>query len=168
VNDVTPPVPGTPLPTLTGCSVTVSTTPTATDNCAGTITATTTDPLTYSTIGSYTITWTYDDGNGNTSTQTQSVTVIDCSGIEEAGADLGLNVFPNPGNGVITVSLDELPVGGAQIRLLDQLGQVLYTNQIQGLTQVFDFSYLSAATYYVQIVGENIHATRTIIITHKY
>jgi hypothetical protein len=168
VDDVTPPIPGAPLPTLTGCSVTVSTTPTATDNCTGTVTATTTDPLTYSTIGSYTITWTYDDGNGNTSTQTQSVTVIDCSGIEGETTDHGLNVFPNPGNGVITVSLQELPVGGAQIRLLDQLGQVLYTNQIQGLTQVFDFSYLSAATYYVQIVGENIHATRTIIITHKY
>ncbi len=38
---------------------------------------TTTDPLTYSAQGTYTITWTYDDGNGNTSTQTQTVIVDD-------------------------------------------------------------------------------------------
>ncbi|MDD4215424.1 MAG: HYR domain-containing protein, partial [Bacteroidales bacterium] len=68
----------TPLPTLTGeCSVMVSTAPTATDNCAGTITGTTTDPMTYTAQGSYTITWTSDDGNGNTSTQTQTVAVED-------------------------------------------------------------------------------------------
>ena len=64
------------LPTITGnCSVTVGTTPTATDNCAGSILATTSDPLSYSTPGTYTITWNYDDGNGNTNTQVQTVQV---------------------------------------------------------------------------------------------
>src|SRR5690606_22465696 len=59
------------LPTITGeCSATISSAPTATDNCAGTITGTTTDPTTYTTQGTHTVTWTYDDGNGNTSTQT--------------------------------------------------------------------------------------------------
>src|SRR5690606_16146212 len=48
-----------------------------TDNCEGTITGTTTDPLTYNAQGTYTITWTYDDGNGNTSTQNQTVIVDD-------------------------------------------------------------------------------------------
>jgi hypothetical protein len=65
------------LPNATGqCSVTIAA-PTASDNCAGTLTATTTDPLTYSAQGTYSITWTYDDGNGNTSTQTQTVVVSD-------------------------------------------------------------------------------------------
>jgi DUF971 family protein len=59
------------------CSVTVSSAPTATDNCAGTITATTTDALTYSAQGTYTIHWSYDDGHGNVSTQDQTVTVLD-------------------------------------------------------------------------------------------
>jgi hypothetical protein len=56
--------------------VTVSA-PTATDNCAGTITGTTNDPLNYTAQGTYTITWSYDDGNGNTSTQSQTVIVED-------------------------------------------------------------------------------------------
>ncbi|MFL9836264.1 hypothetical protein ABS768_02065, partial [Flavobacterium sp. ST-75] len=81
VDDTTAPVADVAtLPTITAqCEVTAGTitAPTATDNCAGTITATTTDPLTYSAQNGYTITWTYDDGNGNTTTQTQNVIVDD-------------------------------------------------------------------------------------------
>ncbi|WP_242929066.1 LamG-like jellyroll fold domain-containing protein [Pontibacter vulgaris] len=76
--DQTAPVPTLAnLPTITGeCAATV-TAPTATDNTAGTVTATTTDPLEYLEQGNYTITWTYNDGNGNTLTQTQQVIVKD-------------------------------------------------------------------------------------------
>ena len=76
VDDITPPV--TPVVTdLTGeCSVTAIP-PTTTDNCAGTVTGTTTDPLTYSIQGSYVINWTFDDGNGNSIVVPQNVTVID-------------------------------------------------------------------------------------------
>ncbi|MCW5212779.1 VWA domain-containing protein, partial [Desulfobulbus sp. TB] len=66
------------LPQITGqCSATIPAAPTATDNCAGTVTGTTTDPLSYSAQGTYTVTWTFDDGNGNTVTQTQQVVVQD-------------------------------------------------------------------------------------------
>ncbi|MFM2208196.1 MAG: hypothetical protein RL213_2171, partial [Bacteroidota bacterium] len=51
--------------------------PTTTDNCAGTVTGTTTDPVVYSAQGSYSVTWTFSDGFGNTSTATQSVTIDD-------------------------------------------------------------------------------------------
>ncbi len=79
LNDQSAPTPNVAvLPLLSGqCSVTVTTVPTATDNCTGQITATTTDALTYTTQGTYTITWKYDDGNGNTSTQQQTVEVKD-------------------------------------------------------------------------------------------
>ena len=79
VGDTEYPVPDVSnLPNVTGeCSVTVSTTPTATDNCSGSVTGTTTDPLTYISQGTYTITWTFDDGNGNINTQEQTVIVDD-------------------------------------------------------------------------------------------
>ncbi|MEZ4931800.1 MAG: hypothetical protein R2788_06755 [Saprospiraceae bacterium] len=79
VDDVTAPVPDVAtLSDVTGeCSATVTRAPTATDNCSGAIIGTTTDPLTYNTQGTFTITWTYDDGNGNISTQTQTVIVDD-------------------------------------------------------------------------------------------
>jgi hypothetical protein len=66
------------LPALTGeCSVTVTNKPTAIDACAGTIVGTTTDPLSYSAQGAYTIMWSYDDGSNNITTQTQQVIVKD-------------------------------------------------------------------------------------------
>ncbi len=65
------------LATVTGQSSATVTAPTATDACTGTITGTTTSPLNYSTQGTYTVVWTYDDGNGNTSTQNQIVTIAD-------------------------------------------------------------------------------------------
>ena len=79
VSDVTAPVATlATLPNATGeCSVTVTDAPTATDNCVGTVTGTTADPLTYNTQGTFVINWTYNDGNGNTSTQTQTVVVND-------------------------------------------------------------------------------------------
>ncbi len=76
VEDITKPIPNiNPLPTITGDCTTSITAPIALDNCAGTITATTSDPLSYSLPGTYTIHWNYNDGNGNIETQTQSVTI---------------------------------------------------------------------------------------------
>lgn len=75
VNDNTAPL--ADVATLTDltdeCEITSLTAPTATDNCAGTVTGThnATLPITSTT----TVTWTYDDGNGNTSTQAQEVII---------------------------------------------------------------------------------------------
>ena len=46
------------------CEVTSITAPTATDNCGGTITATTDAIFPITAQGTTVVTWTYDDGNG--------------------------------------------------------------------------------------------------------
>ena len=103
VADVTAPVADLAnLPTVTGeCSASVSA-PTATDNCAGSLTATTNDPTSYSAQGTYTITWTYDDGNGNTSAQTQNVVVADVTAPVAECKDFTLNL--NNGTGIVNPS----------------------------------------------------------------
>jgi hypothetical protein len=77
ISDNTAPVPAlASLANVTAqCEVTALTTPTALDNCNGTITGThnATLPITSNT----TVTWTYNDGDGNTSTQTQQVVLND-------------------------------------------------------------------------------------------
>ncbi len=65
------------LADLTGECVVTAVPPVATDNCAGAVTATTNGPTTFTTVGTETITWTFDDGNGNIVTATQNVTVTD-------------------------------------------------------------------------------------------
>lgn len=58
------------------CDITVPA-PTTMDNCAGMITGTTNDPLSYNAQGTYLINWTFDDGNGNQTTVSQNVSVQD-------------------------------------------------------------------------------------------
>jgi hypothetical protein len=59
------------------CSVTSLTAPTATDNCAGSVTGTTTTSFPITTQGTTVVTWTFDDGNGNTTTQDQNIVIDD-------------------------------------------------------------------------------------------
>nr|WP_315238067.1 T9SS type B sorting domain-containing protein [uncultured Flavobacterium sp.] len=77
IGDIQSPVPDiTTLPTITGdCHTTINTNPTATDACAGIIIGITTDPLSYTIPGTYTIVWNYNDGNGNVSHQNQTVII---------------------------------------------------------------------------------------------
>jgi hypothetical protein len=78
--DITAPVPTVAiLPEITNyCAVLSSqiTIPTALDNCVGTVTATTTDPLNYNAVGTYVINWKYTDAIGNSTTQPQTVKVL--------------------------------------------------------------------------------------------
>ncbi|MCI5191340.1 MAG: hypothetical protein D3905_16480, partial [Candidatus Electrothrix sp. AS4_5] len=110
VVDNLPPVPDTdPLPQVNGeCSATIPAAPTATDNCAGTVTGTTGDPLSYSTQGTYTVTWTFDDGKGNTSSQTQQVVVQDTV----APTVITKNItVPLNANGNASISVDDIDNG---------------------------------------------------------
>lgn len=76
VGDLIKPVPDLPtLATINGDCMTVASVPTATDNCAGAVNGTTTDPLNYPLPGNYTIHWSYTDGNGNIESQTQNVII---------------------------------------------------------------------------------------------
>ena len=83
------------------CAVEVLEAPTATDNCAGTIVGTTNDPLSYTQQGNYSITWTFDDGNGNVETQTQSVLINDQSKPEVLTKNITLQLDSN-GNASIS------------------------------------------------------------------
>src|SRR5439155_7093619 len=71
VHDATPPVAPTIADATGECSVTV-TAPTATDACVGTVTGTTSDPLTYNSHGTFTVHWTFNDGRCNSSTADQT------------------------------------------------------------------------------------------------
>ena len=113
VDDVTAPV--TPvLADITGqCSVTVPT-PATTDLCSNNpINGTTTDPLQYNQVGDYTITWTFDDGNGNTATATQIVHVTALGITELASADADCNNDVDATFNLNTYLVQQgIPVGG--------------------------------------------------------
>ncbi len=90
IEDMTAPVPdvATLEDIVVECEATTLVAPTATDNCGGSITATTLDPTSYSEEGEYMILWEFNDGNGNVFTQEQWVTVKDNTAPEVSVQDL--------------------------------------------------------------------------------
>ncbi len=143
------------LPTLYGtCSVNVVTAPVATDNCAGTITATTTDPRNYSVSGTYTIHWVYNDGNGNTATQNQTVIIrdnvnpvisdpkdvtVNCSGSTDPSVT-GTATATDNCSGVIVTYTDEVynNVTYRTWKATDASGN--YSTSVQKITQAAAFT----------------------------
>ncbi|RZJ49343.1 MAG: T9SS type B sorting domain-containing protein, partial [Chryseobacterium sp.] len=117
------PVPVTAsLPDITGnCNTIISTFPTATDNCAGTITATTSDPLSYSTSGTHIIHWTYNDGNGNTSTQNQNVFISATALPTTANATQTFCATLQP-------KISDLQITGQNIKWYDSANNILPLN----------------------------------------
>ena len=92
VIDTTAPV--ADLATLTDvtaqCSVDALTAPTATDNCSGSITGTTTTSLPITAQGITVVTWTYEDANGNITNQSQNIVIEDTT---DPVADLALSLI---------------------------------------------------------------------------
>ncbi|MBP6047194.1 MAG: HYR domain-containing protein, partial [Ferruginibacter sp.] len=131
IDDITAPTAPTIADATGECSVTV-TAPSATDNCAGSVTGTTTDPTTYNAQGSYTITWTFDDGNGNTSTATQNVIVDDVTAptapasLPDATGECAVTldgpvVIDNCGNSITGTAMDPITgIESTNITIIDQ------------------------------------------------
>jgi gliding motility-associated-like protein len=102
------------LPIISGdCHTLVTTIPTATDACAGIITANTASPLSYNLPGTYTIVWDYDDGNGNISHQNQAVT-ISTQPLPTATSPQSFCIQQN-------ATLNDITITGQTIKWYDQL-----------------------------------------------
>ncbi|HBV14833.1 T9SS type B sorting domain-containing protein [Chryseobacterium carnipullorum] len=121
VGDILAPVPDIAiLPTITGdCHTVITSFPTATDHCAGAITATTPDPLSYSVPGTYTIHWNYNDGNGNIFTQNQTVTV---NPVQTPTANTAQTFCET-----VNPKISDLQAAGQNIKWYDTAGNILPT-----------------------------------------
>jgi large repetitive protein len=141
IDDVTPPVTPTLASVTDDCSVTL-TAPTTTDNCAGTVTGTTTDPLTYTVQGTYTVTWTFDDGNGNSTTAQQTVVINDLTPPVISGLPTTLVVPANsPGcEAVVTWTAPDIT---------DACGTVVSTSSTHNSGDIFPIG-ITTVTYFAE------------------
>ncbi|WP_300664777.1 T9SS type A sorting domain-containing protein [Fluviicola sp.] len=140
----------TPLPTLNiACNDTVTSVPAATDNCTGTITGTTTDPLSYATPGTYTINWVFADGNGNSSNEAQTV-IVSCSsaGLEDLNTAF-IQIYPNPASDVLTVIISSDLVG-SELELINAQGAVVRKIPVTATETTINLSDLQSGLYYVK------------------
>ncbi len=82
--------------------------------------------------------------------------------INEVKNTFGLNVYPNPANEVINVSLNKSTNGN--ISIVDVAGKVVKTSLINGLTSSINSSDLTTGVYYVTITNGSSVATQKVVI----
>ncbi|MDX2172896.1 MAG: T9SS type A sorting domain-containing protein [Bacteroidota bacterium] len=84
----------------------------------------------------YTVNGTDGNGCSNVATITQSVST--CTGIQSIinNEQLSINVYPNPSNGVFTFDLETT----STITIIDLLGKVIYTKELQSGTHDINLS----------------------------
>lgn len=151
INDVTAPEMDTVAGISIACSETVDA-PVAMDNCEGEITGTTTDAVSFDTSGTYTINWTFDDGNGNTITKQQQV-IVACSDLSVETKTVIINaVFPVPADQVVTIVLNEQITGA--IVITDVQGNKILTQKTNGIKNTIDISSFVAGIYFLSVNGE--------------
>ncbi len=85
-------------------------------------------------------------------------------GLDENSLSNTLNVFPNPTNGIVTVSLsDEL--GQSEIELTSTSGQLVLSKEIENTTNAkLDVSHLNSGVYILKLKADNRTGVKKLII----
>lgn len=153
VGDSVPPVvDASTLPTLTGdCNSLTIPIPTATDACMGSISATTTSPLSYNQVGTYTIVWNFTDGT-NTTSQNQIIVITP----QPLPTVVGPFEFCKQDN----ATLNDIIVTGQNIKWYDALTN---GNLLPNTTLI-----LNGATYYVSQTINGCESERVAIAVTVY
>jgi hypothetical protein len=85
-------------------------------------------------------------------------------GVEENGLDAGLNVFPNPTEGVVT--LDIPTTGTATVDVFNMIGARVFTSTFSASGQrTLDLGALSNGVYHLNVTAGGLQATRMITIS---
>jgi hypothetical protein len=100
-------------------------------------------------IGTYSITYTYMDGNGCTNTAAFPVVVSGCVGLHTAKASVAATLYPNPAKGVFTITYPQAQK--ASVKVINALGQVVKTVELNASGETVNVSALPAGLYYVQL-----------------
>lgn len=122
----------------------------------------TTQSITVTSAGTYTVQIT--DGNGCSSTSAATtVTVLDCASLEENTSNTFV-VYPNPANETINVTFSNLSDNGT-VQLFTAEGKVIESKEISNsMTATFDVVNLTSGVYYVVITSDNGRVSQKVII----
>ncbi len=100
------------------------------------------------TNSTYTVVGTSSAGCLSSNTVTANVTVDPCTGIIVNGlTSVSLNIYPNPTNGVFTIDL----VSSSNVSVVNILGKVVYTKQLQEGKNNIDLGNLNTGFYFVKV-----------------
>jgi hypothetical protein len=102
--------------------------------------------------GSHALTYTYTDANGCSNSATNYVFVDDCSGIEELD-EFGVDVYPNPTQGVVSISSESSLI--ASVKVFDAAGRLVVLHEGNGQEIKVDLSRYETGIYTLEISADN-------------
>lgn len=78
-------------------------------------------------IGAHTITYTYVNDLGCSSSQSQTTSVIICTGIDAPGEQNEMDIYPNPNEGIFTISIKNQVNQLMELNIINLEGQIFAT-----------------------------------------
>tara|TARA_B100000508_G_scaffold140085_2_gene140026 strand:+ start:31911 stop:34721 length:2811 start_codon:yes stop_codon:yes gene_type:complete len=113
-------------------------------------------------VGTYTITYTYTDGNGCENSATQEITVDGCASIEENALD-AIIVAPNPATTFVDISVNANDLNA--IQLMNATGQIMNVSIVNEANKTrVDLENVAKGTYFLQINTVNGQTTKKLIV----
>ncbi|HXP50234.1 MAG TPA: T9SS type A sorting domain-containing protein, partial [Bacteroidia bacterium] len=92
-----------------------------------------------------------------------TVTVVNCTGIDNITANSNISIYPNPSNGIITVSIPSANEANT-LRITDMIGNEIVKSQMKDVTKNLDLSSLQKGLYTITISnGTEKHIQKLII-----
>lgn len=102
-------------------------------------------------VGTYTIMYSYTDGNNCNAVAADIMTVDACTGIQTVNADV-VSIYPNPTNGLVVV---KTPVLNSQVNVFDVNGRKVFTQTTASFETQMNLSHLANGVYQLNIVSDN-------------
>ncbi len=83
-----------------------------------------------------------------------TVTVSNCNGIKELVAN-GISIYPNPTNGVVTISISSELAGSASVEVYDAIGKLVIKDTLSDDTNTINLSKLQDGMYMFKIINND-------------
>ena len=119
-------------------------------------------------VGSYNLTYTYEDEYGCINTDQQTVVVTSCTGIGDKSESVGLQIYPNPTSGLMNITIDAVDFNQAQIKVIDVVGKVVFIQDeinVNGTySTTIDLSTLPKGLYFVTIAGGDKNVSKKVFL----
>jgi Zn-dependent metalloprotease len=113
--------------------------------------------------GTYTLMYSYTDGNNCSASASKTMTVDLCTGIEEMNAD-DILVYPNPASDHLVIQLTTDMINTTSVELYDATGKLVLAEKAKEAMVVLHTESLAKGLYHVRIVSEKGQAVRTVSI----
>ena len=122
---------------------------------------------TYTTTGSFPVTLVITNSSGCSFGVTQTVTVLNCLGIQDVAFDNAVKILPNPSNGNVNITINNVDKD-VTITVYNMIGETVKAFATTESSSVFnknmDLSTLANGTYLVKIQSGSKTATKKLVI----